>query len=277
MGEVVNEESGPSVQSAGATSTNIHHVAVKPPIFYKKSPETWFRQMEAQFTLAGITKTTTKFCHVVSALPEEIACGVLTDDCETYEDIKAAVLTHLKANKHQLIEQALSTMDLGDMRPSQFVAEIKRRFRDIGLTADDAIIKSRLLSALPVSLKSALVGHDDSTLDQYVKIADSMLAVVASSSPFINVSAVQEQQQQHRGRDNYRVQGRHSGQGTSNRYAVKPFHPDQRPRICNSHIFFADRAKYCRPWCRWPGKKPQVLQHNQKTPTPSRSSSPLNT
>jgi len=138
MGDV-NNETSPSGQGDHVTSSSIHHVAVKPPIFYKKSPETWFRQMEAQFTLANITKTETKFCHVVSALPEDIACGVLTDECKTYEDIKGAVLTHLKANKHQLIEQALSTMDLGDMRPSQFVAEIKRRFRDIGLTADDAI------------------------------------------------------------------------------------------------------------------------------------------
>ena len=50
-------------------------------------------------------------------------------------------------------------MTLGDKKPSQLVSEIKRRFKNIGLAVDDAIVKTRLLSALPANLRSALVGH----------------------------------------------------------------------------------------------------------------------
>jgi len=111
----------------------VSHVSVKAPVFYRKSPETWFRQLEAQFTLARVTSSETKFCHTIAALPEDIACHVLTDSMNQYEDIKAAVITHLKANKHQLINEALSTLELGEMRPTQYVAEVKRRFNDLAL------------------------------------------------------------------------------------------------------------------------------------------------
>ena len=47
---------------------------------------------------------------------------------------------------HQLIDEALSTIQLGDKRPSQLAVEIKRRFSEISMTLDDSIIKSRLLS-----------------------------------------------------------------------------------------------------------------------------------
>ena len=105
-----------------------------------------------------------------------------------YDQLKKAVLDHLQANKHQLIEQALSAFELGDKRPSQLVSDIKKRFQEIGLKADDTIVKSRLLTALPPHLRSALVGHEDVTIEQYAKIADSMLAMATPLSPFSSTS-----------------------------------------------------------------------------------------
>lgn len=164
--------------------------------------------MEAQFTLAGITKSTTKYLHVMASLPEDIACDVISDDIDTYESIRSAVLDNLSANKHHLIEQALSALELGDKRPTQLVSEIKRRFSDIGLTADDTIIKSRL--------HSALVGRDSCPVEQYAKIADSMLAVASRENPFTNISAVAS----------------HRQPANPQNLAVRPLHQDQRPRIC---------------------------------------------
>ena len=100
-------------------------------------------------------------------LPEDIVADILTDDITKYDQLKKAVLDHLQANKHQLIEQALSAFELGDKRPSQLVSDIKKRFQEIGLKADDTIVKSRLLTALPPHFRSALVGHEDVTIEQY--------------------------------------------------------------------------------------------------------------
>ena len=85
----------------------------------------WFRQLESQFHLSKITASTTKFHDALTLLPENIACDVITKDVTKYEDLKQAVIRHLKAYSHKLIERALSAMKLGDKRPSQL--EVKRR------------------------------------------------------------------------------------------------------------------------------------------------------
>ena len=105
-------------------------VSIKPPQFFRSNPEIWFRQLESQFHLSKITGTTTKFHHALTLLPEDIACDVITDDVVKYEDLKEALIRHLKANSHELIERALSAMELGDKRPSQLVTKNSRYGRE---------------------------------------------------------------------------------------------------------------------------------------------------
>jgi len=256
--------------SSSETSQSVSHVAVKPPTFYRKAPETWLTQMESQFALAHVTNPETKKHHIIAALPEDIACDVLSSNIDTYENLKKAIIEHLKASRHELIQRAMAEIDLGDKKPTQVVAEMKRRFTEIGLRAEDDIIKSRLLTALPQSLRSALVGHDTQPLETYAKIADSMVAV-ASPSPFVSLNYAQASQP-----SQYQ---RQSGNFTQNQHSANkgrsPFQ-NMRPRICNAHIYYANNARTCRAWCKWPGRKPQVLSSNQKTPQQSRSSSPVN-
>ena len=134
------------------------------------------------------------------------------------------------------------------------MSEVKRRFSDIGVTADDDVVKSRLLKALPAHLCSALVGHDSVSLDQYAKFADSMLTVSVNASPFVSTNSVSSElpRRNWQPRENFE---RPREQGDQRNYAVRPFYADQRPKLCNAHIFYADRARTCRPWCRWPGKR----------------------
>ncbi len=270
-----------SSESTEPSQPTISHMTIKAPPLYTKSPGTWFKQLESQFALAGITRSETKYHHVMAALPESIASEVI-DLATTYEALKDAVLNNLKGNKHELIGQALSTMTLGDKRPSQLVHEIKRRFEDIGLAVDDAIVKSRLLSALPTNLRSALVGHDNCSLDQYAKIADSMLAVASNESPFINVNHVGSSDMATLERQDFRGRFRHNNPQNSqmtrrepqNRYTPRPFYAEQRPKICNAHIYYADRARSCRHWCQWPGNRGRMVGDGQPTPRQSRHNSP---
>jgi len=276
-----DEISDTNVSGIVASTESVARVAVKAPPFYRKAPETWFRRLEAQFALAGITQQETMCNHVLAVLPEDIACDIEADVI-TYDDIKSKLVNNMKANKHKLIEEALEKMDLGEKRPSQLVSEIKRKFADIGIKAEDEIVKSRLLTALPHHLRSALVGHDSCSLEQYAKVADSIMAVADTSTPFANVSAVQRHPA---------PLGAPGGVGTSSRFQ-QPQRRDQhrpmegfsgqrnyrtrRPRICNGHIFYAERARTCRPWCKWPGARGRILERSQKTPAQSRDSSPGN-
>ncbi|KAF0311973.1 Lamin Dm0 [Amphibalanus amphitrite] len=49
--------------------SNKEHVSVKPPAFMETAVQGWFAIMEAQFHLAKITSDTTRFYHVLAALP----------------------------------------------------------------------------------------------------------------------------------------------------------------------------------------------------------------
>ena len=55
---------------------SLGHVSIKPAPFYKRSPETWFRRLESQFSLAKITNPETMFYAVLAALPEDLACDL---------------------------------------------------------------------------------------------------------------------------------------------------------------------------------------------------------
>ena len=89
-----------TTQSSAKISPAISHVFVKALPFNKKSPATWFRQMESQFHLANIKKDENKFHHILAALPEEIASKIPLDGASDYEALKKAVLDSLKVNHH---------------------------------------------------------------------------------------------------------------------------------------------------------------------------------
>jgi len=173
-------------------NVSISHVAVKAPPFYMKSPVTWFRQIESQFHLAKITNTETMFHQVLAALPEEVAECIPYDAASNYEELKSIICDNLKRNRHELIDEALSSVELNGKRPTQLVVEIQRTFKEIDLNPDESIIKSRLLSALPPNIRAALVGHDTASLSDYAIITDNMLAL---ASPPINPFAIREIQQ----------------------------------------------------------------------------------
>ena len=70
-----------------ASGGYVGRVSVKPPVFYRSKPGVWFRQMESQFVVAGITNDVTKFHHILAAIPEDVAIN-LPMGIENYRDIK---------------------------------------------------------------------------------------------------------------------------------------------------------------------------------------------
>ena len=53
------------------TTPSAAAVSVKLPIFYIDDPVSWFKNVEAQFVLAGINNSTTKFYHIIVSLGDE--------------------------------------------------------------------------------------------------------------------------------------------------------------------------------------------------------------
>ena len=157
-------------------------------------------------------------------------------------------------------------VSLDGKRPTQLAAEIRQKFREVGLAADEMVIKSKLLTAFPASSRAALVGHDDLPLESFVKVADSMLAVTQTTQPSnpFQIAPIHDKPQNdfiksqndfHRSQHNFAKSRNESLQ----RYTVRTFYSNQRPVVCNAHIFYGDRARTCRHWCRWPNKPNKIL------------------
>ena len=68
----------------------VNRVTIKPPPFYRTNPTVWFRQMESQFVLAGITNDTTKYHHILAAIPEDVAIN-LPMEIEDYSSLKDSI------------------------------------------------------------------------------------------------------------------------------------------------------------------------------------------
>ncbi|GFT36243.1 retrovirus-related Pol polyprotein from transposon 297 [Nephila pilipes] len=109
-------------EEESAAAASIARVSIKVPPFWRANPEIWFRQMESQFVLAGITAEITKFHHVVSSLqPEEL--GIVGDIILNPPAVKpyAALRDRLSSQYDESVEQRLrgliSGMQLGDRKP----------------------------------------------------------------------------------------------------------------------------------------------------------------
>ncbi|WP_333765289.1 hypothetical protein, partial [Streptomyces sp. IBSBF 2390] len=64
-------------QSADAGSTRIiNRVAVKVPPFWIENPSIWFAQIEAQFSISGVSTDQTKFDTVVASIDTKILSEV---------------------------------------------------------------------------------------------------------------------------------------------------------------------------------------------------------
>lgn len=69
------------------------------PEFWTNAPERWFNRLESQFPLANITRSSTKFNHIVAYLPLKVAMSVanLMDAvdpgaADSSEKLKAALI-----------------------------------------------------------------------------------------------------------------------------------------------------------------------------------------
>ena len=258
-----------------ASGGYVGRISVK-PVFYRSNPGVWFRQMESQFVLAGITNDETEFHHIFAAIPEDAAIN-LPMGIDNYRNIKDHICGILQKSKQEMIEEALGMISLDGQKPPFCLMRIQRKLAECNLTLDDDVIKHRLMPAMPISVKSALSAHLELPAEQFAKLADTIYSysntVVAKCPP--NVFAASTQQMptrplynQHSTKNNQSVNQSKSNRSIENTH--RPFTAGERAKICRYHIYFAEKAKSCKPWYQWQGQKPKSIE-----PT-SRANSPAN-
>ena len=148
----------------------VNRVTMKPPPFYRTNPTVWFRQMESQFVLAGITNDTTKYHHILAAIPEDVTIS-LPMEIEDYSSLKDSITQAYQKSKTELIEEALGTISLDGQKPSVCLLRIQRKFSECHLTMDNDVIKHRIMQAMPISTRSS---HLDLPPVKFAKLADTI-------------------------------------------------------------------------------------------------------
>jgi hypothetical protein len=234
---------------------NISSMRIKPPAFAESSVPTWFRILEAQFHLAKISSTKTKFYHALSQLPPDVVDRLPQPslDSESYDVIKQAVITTFEQSKLELFNGLMSKQNYNG-KPSLYLQEMLRQATKLNI--GDDIVRMQFLKTLPLHVQTTLASHVSLSLQQLAEIANDLVLMVppttvmavSSPSPAATSPATTSR--------------------ASTNIGLKPFHPNQRPHVCRAHIFYGSRAKTCKPWCKWPNKTNVTLLPNSRPSSP---------
>ena len=297
------KDSPASDTSEGATSSPVHHVSVKPPPFMESAVPGWFAIMDAQFHIAQITSAKTKFYHVLSSLPPETISHIPPDVLKQkdFKVLQETVTDMYEKTKPELFERLISKTRLTG-RPSHFLSELREMGDKAGV--GDELIRHKFLQSLPSGIAAALGSQREMTLSQLGKLADELVPLVQGTHAAVHVvpaevdlspagvNPYQPQFQpsvshpvpchmtshmpQQYGQDHRRRLPPSRGFGAPRvNPGLIPFHEGQSPKVCRAHLFYGDRARWCKPWCQWPTKSADLkMQPSSRSASPARAPSP---
>ena len=237
------------------------HVSIKPPPFMETAVNGWFSIFDAQFFLQTITSSQTKFYHVLAALPPDTISRLSPSTLQSkdFDELKNAVVDLYEKTKPELFEKLISTTTMTG-RPSLFLSELRDIAAKVGV--GDNLVRHKLLQDLPPTIGTVLGAQKELTLTQLGKLADELVPLdkvncfAASTSASVN-------------KDSFKKQESTSSLPTG----LRPFHRDQRPKVCRAHLYFGRRARHCKPWCEWPSKSSNIsMQPSSRASSPARSS-----
>jgi hypothetical protein len=130
---------------AAAAALSIALVALSK--FWQGSPDNWFRNVEAQFAVRGVTDPIDKYYLVMAALSEaqmDLFDGVVPDkpDKNSYNIKPALVATHA-LTPYQQVDRLMAMEPLGGRKPSELLAAMQK----LRPAANDASLPGPFYSA----------------------------------------------------------------------------------------------------------------------------------
>lgn len=276
------DETSSSSSVPGPTATVGAATVVTLPRFWAEDVVLWFLQVENKFRIHHISSQTRRYELLLDALPQEAASEVrdvlmLPLSTTPYDDVKDALLSRLAVPEESRIQQLLSSEELGDRRPTQFLRHLQKLLGDKAATFDTAVLKELFLQRMPVTVRVGLAIMHSQPLPKLAELADRILETSAptvaathsgASSTDIadlrsmmhnlttEVAELRRKDQQRsssprsssfRGRRVFRR--RHSPAASR---AASPSSGRTAARPCYYHRRFGVAARKCEPPCSWP-------------------------
>ena len=239
---------------------SLQQITIKTPEFMEMAVNGWFSILEAQFHLRNITASTTKFYTVISSLPAEVVAKIPITILESkkYEEIKQSLIEAHERTKPKLLDKLMSTTTITG-RPSTYLQEMLSIAKRIGI--GEEIVIHKFLQALPATISPVIASRKELSPTQLGKLADELMLLLNN----INATAFTAQhrtQKNEKSKDNIILPT-----------GIKPFFPEQKAKICRAYLYFAEQARTCKPWCRWPKKQNTKILPNSRPPTPTQTDS----
>ena len=252
--ETCSDSSMPDNTDSGkleeATTSAVQHISIKPPQFSPSFCNGWFEIIEAQFHLAKISGSTTKFYHAVSALPADTITKIPSDVLKEkdYEQLKENVISAFQKSKTEIFEKLTQKTPLLG-KPSDIMRDLQDHASRVGVGED--LVRHRFLQSMPETVRPVLASQRNMSSSDLGKLADDLIAMSGSGT----INAVSDV---HVRQNNYNLP-----------IGLKPFYANQRPAICRAHLYYAERAKSCKRWCKFPNKKDVSFEPSSRTSSPN--------
>jgi hypothetical protein len=255
-----------------------HPVPVNPPApvaaigvhlstFWTSDPDMWFYRAECSFTKARITRSATKFEHVVPMLPEDVMSSIrqfligITPDTENpYEQLKDALCKGFGRTRWQRGYALLDHPELGDRRPSHMLNQMLALLP--AGTEPDLLFFCLFLRRLPMSMREQVAAANHKTAEQMGEHADALWDAradrsIAAITDSISAVSVRPRSTSPKG-DRRRSPGRSSDTETrsngprSNRRRGDSKRRRYDPDLCFYHNRWGHKAEKCESPCSWP-------------------------
>ena len=242
-------------------------IVMSVPTFWPNKISLWFKQLEAQFAIAGITRDSTQFSYVIANL-EEKYIEEIEDIIENppekdqYKAVKAGLIKRLSDFSSTRIRKLLEGEEIGDRTPTQFLRHLKTL---AGSDINEDSLRNLWLNRLPVSVQYVLAPITEKSLSAMSEIADRIhefrpeKGKIAMISPTSEINALREELQKLRVEINAisrargpRGQGRWRGRSKSRgRNPSRNRENEGSKNLCWYHQKFSGKATKCRKPCNW--------------------------
>lgn len=173
------QPTGPDAQEDArpnsAAVAAIQHVNLPP--FWPNNPCTWLLQVEAYFRLRQITSQQTRYWHLVSSLPPDVAedfTDILASPhpSHPYDTLKEAIISRKSESEHSRLQQLITATELGDRRPSQLLRRMRQLIGGTSAPQEEKLLRELFLQRLPQSMVPVLVAAGDVPVDTLAEMAD---------------------------------------------------------------------------------------------------------
>jgi hypothetical protein len=158
---------------------HVAQVEFKIPDFWPHNPTTWLRKMESKFRICNITQSSTKYNHLLSALPTEV-CSNINDSlveidknaADAYEQLKGQLMSKYTKDRWARAYELHKFPEIGDLKPSEMMREMKALLRTD--SSPGMYFMAAFLLRLPADMIDHIISKDFKDCTKMAEYADML-------------------------------------------------------------------------------------------------------